>query len=81
MSVFSRTGEYGVDIMDTTDAQTGSWFCITFLSDTQFSSLTSNATIDGSIGDYTFPKGSTLYAKITGFTLTSGSIVAYKNPS
>jgi len=80
-SKFRQVGEYGCDILDATSPQTGDWFAISFLSDTVFSALTSNATIEGSIGDFTFPKGLTFYAQVTGFTLASGAVVCYNDPA
>lgn len=74
-------GESGAVIESGTTAITGYFNAITFISDTVFSLLTpapnysfSTDTISG----ITFPAGLTIYGKFTAFTLTSGSVIAYK---
>lgn len=73
-------GEKGSILIDNTDAQTTRCYAIAMLEDTVFSALTcSGLTVVGSaISGFTFPKGFVFYGQITGFTLSSGSCVAYK---
>lgn len=71
----------GIYINDTA-AHTGDFFCIVATEDTVLASLTSN--IDNIAGICTGQDGTTLsantaiYGRITGVTLTSGAVIAYK---
>lgn len=71
-------GQNGPEAVTGTGAGTaGPWVAITMVAETTFSAIT----ITGSTGTFTgvaFPAGFTLYGPITGFTLTSGTCVAYK---
>ncbi len=75
-----RIGAFGATIVTTTDAQTGQWMAILCLSATIFSTLTELPAyaISGTLASATFPAGCTIYGGFTNFTLTSGSVRAYK---
>ena len=81
-------GGVGCFIEDGTTAITGKKIvAIQFLSDTTFTTLTPNSsafigTSDGNGDDIdtnnTFPTGLTLFGQFTGFTLATGSVIAYE---
>ena len=84
MAYLDRTGEHGGLLVTGTGANSGDFFAITMLTDTIFSTLTWSHTLpSGSITDFTFPKGVTIYGRITAFTLNDASyeVLAYKNAS
>ena len=76
------------EIEDGTTAITGKKIvAIQFLSDTTFTTLTPNSSAfigtSGGNGDAidtnnTFPTGLTLFGQFTGFTLATGSVIAYE---
>lgn len=73
-------GQYGCKIVTTTAAQSGTVYCaITCLSATVFATITDTSkTISGTLASALFPAGVTIFGGITDFTLTSGSVIAYK---
>tara|TARA_R100000234_G_C4911196_1_gene139942 strand:+ start:351 stop:650 length:300 start_codon:yes stop_codon:yes gene_type:complete len=80
-------GQVGCLFEDGTDAITGKKIIgIQFLEDSTFSSLTPESVdyvgTSGGNGDAidssnTFPQGVTIFGRWTGFTLASGSVIAY----
>ena len=77
-------GFFGARIIDGITAQTGTWTVIEAISDTTFTTLTSDITYNSpstlatgaNIGILT--AGSKLYGLFTAITLASGKILAYK---
>ena len=80
MNTIPTPGEFGATIVTTVTAQTGTWFAITCLSATVFSTLTELPayTLSGTLASALFPAGATISGAFTNFTLTSGSVRAYK---
>jgi len=74
-------GQYGAVYEDGTDAVTGSFGCITALEDSVFSSLTSSNWTGDSLANLPLKAGVTIFGTFTGFTLTSGKVVAYNAAS
>ena len=69
-------GQAGAVFESGTSAITGDFFAIQIVADAVFSLLTSNITGD-TITGVTFTAGSTIFARVTAFTLTSGKVLAY----
>ncbi len=61
-----------------TTAITGTFWAIQCLTDTVFSLLTAPDLTGDTITGVTFTAGTILYLRVTAFTLTSGSVLAYK---
>lgn len=77
-STVQQSGEYGGVYYADTSAHThtkGGWNVIQMVTDTVFSSVTSNITSFPTA--VTFAAGSYVYGVFTAFTLTSGSVIAY----
>ncbi len=73
-------GEAGYINETGTTAITGQDLCaIQCLIDTSFSSLTDLLASGDALTGITFPAGTVLYGKFSGFTLTSGAVRAYKS--
>ena len=76
-------GQNGFNVVTGTSAQTGNYSAITIVTDTVVASITAtNIQLNGSesataLSGVTLPAGITIFGKITGFTLTSGSVIAY----
>ena len=76
-------GQNGFNVVTGTAAQTGNYSAITIVPDTVVASITAtNIQLNGSesataLSGVTLPAGTTIFGKITGFTLTSGSVIAY----
>jgi hypothetical protein len=74
-------GQAGATIaLPATGAVTGDFCALSFINDSTLSSLTwKELNPDGDNGtSVAFPAGFVLYGQITGFTLLTGSVVAYK---
>jgi hypothetical protein len=69
-------GREGFALVTSTAAQTGNFSALIPTQATVFTSITGNG-ISGSWSGNTIPSGFPLVGNITGFQLTSGSIVAY----
>ncbi len=61
-----------------TTAITGNFWAIHCLTDTVFSLLTAPELTGDTITGVTFTAGTIFYFRVTAFTLTSGSVLAYK---
>lgn len=76
-------GQNGFNVVTGTAAQTGNYSAITIVTDTVVASITAtNIQKNGSesptaLSGVTLPAGTTIFGNITGFTLTSGSVIAY----
>ena len=76
-------GQNGFNVVTGTAAQTGNYSAITIVTDTVVASITAtNIQLNGSesataLRGVTLPAGTTIFGKIPGFTLTSGSVIAY----
>lgn len=85
LSRFNRTealnaqlGQNGFEVIANTSANTTGYFAIQVLADCVFSAMTAtNVTFDFS--SITFPAGQIVFANIESFTLTSGTVIAYKS--
>ncbi len=66
-------------VVNTTDttAVTGNFTAVQCIEDTVFATLT-EADATGSLTGVTIPAGTTLFGRITAYTLTSGKVRAYK---
>lgn len=77
-------GYHGARIIDNTLAQTGTWTIIEAITDTVFTTLTSDITYNSPTTVATganigiLPAGTKLYGLFTAITLASGKILAYK---
>lgn len=69
-------GIYGAAVVTSTAAQTGSWIAIEFISSGAFSAFTGQD-MTGFTG-VTFPAGTRIVGRISAFTLSSGSVIAYR---
>ena len=69
-------GREGFTFVSSTVAQTGNFSALIPTQATVFASITGTG-ISGSWGGNTIPSGFPLVGNITGFQLTSGSVVAY----
>jgi hypothetical protein len=67
----------GSTFVNSTNAQTGTWYAIQVIADAVFSAMTGNIGGDTFTG-VTIPAGAILYGTFTAFTLTSGKVIAYK---
>ena len=74
-------GQYGALYEAGTDAVTGNFGCITALEDTVFSALAAANWTGDSTAALPLKAGITIYGNFTGFTLTSGKVVAYNKAS
>jgi hypothetical protein len=72
------TGAYGTDYVSNTDAKTGAWFCIYIDSAAVFSLLTMDNDT-GTMTGVTHPAGKYLFGQVSAFTLTSGTVTAYRS--
>ena len=73
---------HGVVVETGTTAITGKFYAIQALTDTVFALLTENSKSGDAMTGFTIPAGTTIIngLGITAFTLTSGSVRAYKLP-
>jgi len=71
-------GHFGVEyVSGTSSGAAGPWMALNMVTSTAFSALTI-AGSTGTLTSVTFPAGSWIYGQITAFTLSSGSVLAYK---
>ena len=70
-------GQNGFTVVTDTTDTTGDFSAITIVADADFSSITATNTVADSLSGVSIPAGVTIFGKITGFTLTSGSVIAY----
>ena len=79
-------GQSGCVFEDGTDAVSGTIVAIQFLADSTFTTLTPESSsfigTSGGSGDAidssnTFPQGITVFGRWTGFTLATGTVIAY----
>ena len=79
-TIRDKLGEFGANIVTTTGAVTGTWFAIQCLhSIVIFATLTElGVTRTGTIASVTLPANAIIYGAFTNFTLTTGSVRAYK---
>ena len=66
----------GFGLVTSTAAQTGNFVALQIVSSTVFTSITGN-NITGTWSGTTIPAGTVIPGPITGFQLTSGSVIAY----
>ena len=72
-------GQNGATLESGTTSVTGKFFCIFFIEDTVFASLTNDPAWTGdAITTVTFLAGTYIYGRFTAFQLTSGAVLAYK---
>lgn len=70
-------GQYGAFYENGTNAVSGNFGCITALEDSVFSALTASNWTGDSTASLPLKAGITIFGNFTGFTLTSGKVVAY----
>ena len=76
-------GQNGFNLVNETAAQTGDYSAITVAEEAVFSSITGiNIRLNGSVSSdaldsVTLAAGTTIFGKISGFTLASGKVIAY----
>jgi len=74
----AQLGQNGFEVINDTSANTAGYFAIQVLADCVFSAMTAtNTTFDFSA--VTFPTGQIVFGNIESFTLTSGTVIAYKS--
>jgi len=75
-------GLNGGEYINDTAAHTGDFFCIVATEDTVIDSITSNvdnlSDITASQDNTTLSANTAIYGRITGITLSSGAVIAYK---
>ena len=69
-------GRKGFQLVTSTAAQTGNWSALVPLEPTVFTSIT-GTDISGNWPSKTIPTGQPLPGEITGFQISSGSVVAF----
>lgn len=74
-------GQYGAVYESGDTAVSGDFAAILALEATTFTSLTASNWSGDALAGLVVPAGTTIYGKFTAFTLSSGRVVAYKNPS
>lgn len=74
----AEIGQYGLVYESGTTALTGVFFKIHCITETTFDTLTGNQSGDAMTG-VAFAAGTIIYGRFTAITLTSGSILAYRN--
>jgi hypothetical protein len=73
-------GGAGAVLETGTTAVTGDFRAILALEDSVFSLLTASNWSGDSTASFPLPKGTTIFGAFSAFTLTSGKVLAYKNP-
>lgn len=71
-------GQYGAAYESGTSAVVGNFGCITALEDSVFSALAASNWTGSSTASLPLKAGVTIFGDFTGFTLTSGKVVAYR---
>lgn len=74
-------GGSGAVLETSTTAVTGDFRAIFALEDSVFSLLTASNWSGDSTASFPLPKGTTIYGSFSAFTLSSGKVLAYKNPA
>ncbi len=69
-------GRKGFQLVTSTAAQTGNWSALVPIEPTVFTSIT-GTDISGNWPSKTIPAGQSLPGEITGFQISSGSVVAF----
>lgn len=77
-TVADRTGALGVVVTTNTGAVTDSFYAVQILEDATFSAFTETGATGQAMTGFAVPAGVVLYGNITGYTLTSGKVRAYK---
>jgi len=72
-------GQFGAVYENGTTTVSGNFGAIQVLADATFSSLTATDWSGDSLANLAVPAGMTIFGGFTGFTLSSGRVVAYKN--
>ena len=73
-----RTGALGVVVTTGTSPVVGTFYAVTVLEDATFAAFTEADAEGQSMTGFVVPAGVTLYGRITGYTLASGKVRAYK---
>lgn len=69
-------GIFGADVVSNTNAQTGPFCAVEFVTAGAFSALTGSNM--NSFTGVTFPAGTRILGRISAFTLSSGTVIAYR---
>jgi hypothetical protein len=70
-------GEYGGKVATTTDAVTGNFQAIQFITDGSFTSVSQTSLSGDALTGVTFPAGFVVFAAVTAFELAAGKVIAY----
>lgn len=70
-------GQEGVTVTTNTTAVTGNFTAIQVLEDANFSAFTETGATGQAMTGFVIPAGTTLFGRITGYTLASGKVRAY----
>ena len=70
-------GEYGGRMTTTTAAVTGNFQAIQFITEGKFTSVSQTALTGEALSSVTFPAGFVVFAAVTAFQLSTGSVIAY----
>lgn len=73
-------GQGGAVLTTTTDEISGNFGAIQALEASVFTSLTAGNWEGDSTADLALPAGTTIFGNFTAYQLTSGKVIAYKNP-
>jgi len=76
LAVEYSMGNGGFGLVTSTSAQTGNYVALQVLTPTVFTSISGNG-ITGTWSGTSIPAGIVIVGPITGFQLTSGSVIAY----
>jgi hypothetical protein len=76
-AVVDGGGQAGVTVTTNTTAVTGSFTAVQVLEDATFSAFTETGATGQAMTGFAIPAGTTLFGRITGYTLTSGKVRAY----
>jgi hypothetical protein len=71
-------GEHGAVYENGTNAVAGEFCAITVIAEATFSALTWSEQSGDNLTSVAIPAGTTIYGQITAFTLSGGSVLAYK---
>lgn len=77
-TVADRTGSLGNVVSTNTDAVSGQFYAIQVLEDATFSAFVETDSTGQAMTGFVIPAGTILYGNITGYTLASGKVRAYR---
>lgn len=75
-----RSGQYGILFYNGTSIQNGAWLKLYVTAAATFSAI-AITDMTGAMTGISFPAGTIIEGKITSFTLSAGSVLAYYSPA